>query len=126
MCTLSLHVQLHLHGRPHAFLHVWSLLREICCPLWALSCLALLPPWVDVLFPIITAPLLNYVFTGALFGEVFDDLFEDLGSVGASEIDLEAVGAEEVAGEEVAGEEAVTTELGEELSETRFEEFCSI
>ncbi|CAH9052925.1 hypothetical protein PSECIP111854_01069 [Pseudoalteromonas sp. CIP111854] len=85
--------------------------------------------WAEILFPLITGPLVDYLFTGSLFGEEFEALLEDLATTDASEIELETVGSEEVAeGEagEVAGEAGATTELGEGLTNTRFSSYCSI
>lgn len=80
--------------------------------------------WDEILLPLISGPLLDYVFTGSLFGEEFDGLLEELGTTDASEIELDTVGSEESA--EVTEEGSAATELGEELSETRFSQVCSI
>ncbi|WP_462154237.1 hypothetical protein [Pseudoalteromonas piscicida] len=77
----------------------------------------------------ISGPLLDYVFTGSLFGEEFNPLLEEFATSDASEIELETFSSGEAAeGEvgEVAEGEAVTTEFGEELSSTRFGQLCSI
>lgn len=63
--------------------------------------------WPDVLFPIITMPVVNYVFTGSLFGEAFDGFLEELGE-------------SEGAGQSIVEEES--SELEEELESVRYEE----
>ncbi|MBQ4852374.1 hypothetical protein [Pseudoalteromonas sp. MMG012] len=80
--------------------------------------------WDEILLPLIGGPLLDYVFTGSLFGEEFDGLLEELGTTDASEIELDTVGSEESAEETAEG--SATTELGEELSETRFSQICPV
>ncbi|MBD1581143.1 hypothetical protein [Pseudoalteromonas sp. S16_S37] len=85
--------------------------------------------WDEILLPLISGPLLDYLFTGSLFGEEFNPLLEELATSDASEIELETYSSGEAAeGEasEIAEGEAATTEFGEELSSTRFGQLCSI
>ncbi|OHU90568.1 MULTISPECIES: hypothetical protein [Pseudoalteromonas] len=88
--------------------------------------------WDEILLPLISGPLIDYVFTGSLFGEEFEGLLEEFATTEASEIELETTGSELAteeeagAGEATAAEESASTELGEELSETRFSSYCPI